>query len=190
MDGLLTPRLMLRRWREADRDVFHRLNSDDVVMRFFPMRRTRLESDAMMDLVEDRYAREGIGFLALQELSTGAVVGMLGAGRLGDHHPFAGAVELGWRLLPEYWGRGYATEGALASAAACFETLGVQEVVAQCVVTNEASQAVMRRIGMTPAETFAHPDVDPDRFPELVEHRLFRLSRADWQAQRSASSAG
>ncbi len=49
MDGLRTERLTLRRWREDDRPVFHRLNADPVVMRFFDKRMSREDADATMD---------------------------------------------------------------------------------------------------------------------------------------------
>ena len=51
MRPIRTARLILRNWEERDRDLFHRINSDDRVMEFFPFRRDRAEADAMMDRV-------------------------------------------------------------------------------------------------------------------------------------------
>lgn len=181
IDNLTTPRLRLRRWERRDRPVFHRLNSDDTIMHFFPQRRTRAGSNALMETVTERLDECGLGFLALVLRATDEVIGMLGLGVLGPHHPHAGAAEIGWRLLPEHWGAGYATEGGRACVDALFAQPGRDEVVSQCVVGNAASAAVMLRLGMHETERFDHPDVDPATHRHLVRHRLFRLSRSEWR---------
>lgn len=179
MDGLRTQRLLLRRWRNEDRPVFHRLNSDDDIMRFFPMRRTRAESDAVMDELDARLEREKVGFLALERSADKRVIGILGMGVLGAGHPFAGQVEIGWRLVPEAQGHGYATEGADACLAFGFGKLDLAEIVSQCATRNLRSEAVMLRLGFRFAETFDHPSVDAQTHPELVRHSLYRLRRED-----------
>ena len=65
MIRLETPRLIIRNWEERDRDLFFRINSDDEVMRFFPFRRSRTESDAFMDRIRDANEERGDGFAAL-----------------------------------------------------------------------------------------------------------------------------
>ncbi len=62
--------------------------------------------------------------------------------------PFAPAVEIGWRLHPDYWGHGYATEAAAASLRFGFDEAGLDEIVAFTTTLNTRSQAVMARIGM------------------------------------------
>ncbi|MBB3998489.1 hypothetical protein GGR04_002330 [Aureimonas pseudogalii] len=76
LEGLRTERLHLRRWREEDRPVFHRLNSDEAVMAFFPFRRTQAESEAAMDLWNESLDRTGLQFLAAERQADGVVVGM------------------------------------------------------------------------------------------------------------------
>ena len=80
-----------------------------------------------------------------------------------DAH-FMPCVEIGWRLAAEHWGRGYATEAALASARHAFETVGPAQLVSFTTPQNVRSQAVMRRIGMThdQADDFDHPRCLPD----------------------------
>jgi RimJ/RimL family protein N-acetyltransferase len=94
-----------------------------------------------------------------------------------------GTIEIGWRLAPEYWGKGYATEAAEAWLAFGFETLGLDEIVSFAVAGNRRSTAVMERIGMKadPASDFDHPAIGDD-YAHLRRHVTYRLSRADWQA--------
>lgn len=49
MKALATRRLLICDWREDDRELFHRINSDEQVMEFFPFRRDRAQSDAFVD---------------------------------------------------------------------------------------------------------------------------------------------
>lgn len=183
LEGLRTERLLLRRWRDEDRPVFHCLNSDEAVMAFFPFRRTRAESDAAMDLWNESLERTGLQFLAAERQVDGAVVGMIGLGGVeGAGYPFAPTVQIGWRLLPEVHGVGLATEGARACLRHAFERLDLPEVVSYCVVENRASEAVMRRIGLRLAGRFDHPSVDPQTHPHLVRHTLTRITAEEWRA--------
>ena len=99
---------------------------------------------------------------------------------IGFDAPFNPSVEVGWRLKRSAWGKGYALEAARAAITDGFERVGLDAIVSMTAVTNERSQAVMRRLGMThdPAEDFEHPRV-PEGSP-LRPHVLFRLRRDDW----------
>ena len=90
---------------------------------------------------------------------------------------FAPAVELGWRLAHECWGRGIAYEAATASTAFAFERLGLEELVAYTAAVNERSRRLMERLGMTrdPAEDFVHPSREVQG--RLAAHVLYRLRR-------------
>jgi len=83
---------------------------------------------------------------------------------MGDDLPAPGAIELGWRLHPDAQGAGLATEGAAAARDWAFANLDVDEVVAITAETNMRSQAVMRKIGLTPdpARDFDHPRLAED----------------------------
>lgn len=184
MKAIRTERLVLRNWEERDRPLFHHINSDDRVMEFFPFRRDRAQSDAKMDELRDAIERDGFGFAPAEIAATGECIGFVGIVRT-DHLPFLpqGTVEIGWRLAPEYWGRGYVSEAARAWLAFGFETLGLDEIVSFAVAANLRSSAVMERIGMKaePSSDFDHPGV-PDSHPHLKRHVFYRLSRADWKA--------
>ena len=101
-------------------------------------------------------------------------VGMVGLHRVNPALPSAPAVEVGWRLHPDHWGHGYATEAAAASLDYGFGPAGLDEIVAFTTTLNTRSQAVMQRIGMVrdPAGDFDHPSL-PEGSP-LRRHVLFR----------------
>ena len=62
---------------------------------------------------------------------------------------FTPCVEVGWRLPFEHWGHGYATEAATAAIRFGFDELGLDQVVAVTMPTNEASRRVMEKCGLT-----------------------------------------
>jgi RimJ/RimL family protein N-acetyltransferase len=99
-------------------------------------------------------------------------------------------IEVGWRLARGQWGRGYATEGSRAALGFAFRELGLPRVHSFTVPQNERSWRVMERIGMSRVTDgdFDHPRVDPARYPHLVRHVLYEITRAQWEAQASPSS--
>jgi RimJ/RimL family protein N-acetyltransferase len=176
---LKTARLLLRRWRETDHAPFAMLNSDPVVMEYFPGRLTRAESDEQIARIDAGFATHGYGLWALEVRATGEFVGFTGLAVPSFNAHFMPAVEVGWRLARSAWGMGYATEAGLASIAFGFQDAGLDEIVSFTSAANVRSRAVMERIGMThdPADDFDHPELDEaDR---LRPHVLYRISAAD-----------
>ena len=162
-----TERLVLRPWREEDKEPFAALNADPVVMEHFPSTMTREESDAFADYNIATIAERGWGLWAVDP-GTGFI------GFVGLNEPrFRPGVEIGWRLARDAWGHGYATEAARAVLAFAFDELGLDEVISFTSTTNVRSQRVMERIGMThdPADDFDHPNVADER---LRRHVLYR----------------
>jgi RimJ/RimL family protein N-acetyltransferase len=187
MMPLRSQRLILRNWTDSDRPLFHRINSHDEIMRFFPMRRDRAQSDAMMDLLSQAIERDGFGWTAAQRIDTGDCIGFVGlsiAEIAGILDP--GAMEIGWRLVPEAWGKGYATEAAERLAAFAFDELGRDRIYSFAVLENRPSIAVMERLGMTQLADFDHPRV-PDSHPHLRRHALYELTANAWRARRLPS---
>ncbi|WP_421912413.1 GNAT family N-acetyltransferase [Mesorhizobium sp.] len=187
MKPIRTERLILRNWEDRDRELFHRINSNERVMEFFPFRRDRARADAKMDELRAVIERDGYGFAAAEIAATGECIGFVGITGTG-HLPFlpAGSIEIGWRLAPEFWGKGYVTEAADAWLAYGFETLGLDEIVSFAVADNHRSTAVMERIGMTadPSADFDHPGI-PDSHPALKRHVFYRLTAKNWWKNRS-----
>ncbi|MDG4894008.1 GNAT family N-acetyltransferase [Mesorhizobium sp. WSM4976] len=189
MTPIRTERLILRNWEDRDRVLFHRINSDERVMEFFPFRRDRVAADAKMDEVRAWIEEDGYGFAAAEIAETGECVGFVGLSGTEDIDVLApGTIEIGWRLAPEFWGNGYVTEAAEAWLAFGFETLGVAEIVSFAVADNHRSITVMKRLGMRadPGADFDHPSV-PDSHAHLKRHVMYRLSREAWQQRKRAT---
>ncbi|MGI8447461.1 MAG: GNAT family N-acetyltransferase [Streptosporangiaceae bacterium] len=179
-DVIRTERLLMRRWREDDREPFAALNADPEVMRYFPAPLDRAASDAMMDRIEDLFGRQGFGLWALEvagpELaSTGEFIGFTGLNPMPPGVPGAGGMEVGWRLARQAWHHGYATEAAVAAAGVAFGGAGLAEIWSMTAVANEPSQAVMRRLGMSLHAGFDHPAVEAGH--PLRPHVAYRLAR-------------
>jgi RimJ/RimL family protein N-acetyltransferase len=188
MKPLLTERLILRNWEERDRDLCHLINSDEQVMEFYPFRRTRGESDAQFATWRDDIDRLGFGMFALELRDGGECIGYCGIkhANVMPHLPEE-TVEIGWRLAPPFWGRGYVTEAARRSLDFGFDDAGLSEIIAYAVPANRRSTAVMERLGMRRDEPsdFDHPRV-PDSKPHLKRHVVYRLSADDWRQKKKA----
>ena len=173
-----TQRLVLRGWRDGDRDAFGAMNADPEVMHHFPEVLTREQSDAMFDRVAAHLDREGWGLWAVQRVDTGEVAGFTGLAVPRHDLPFQPCVEVGWRFARSAWGHGFATEAAREALRVGFDELGLAEVVSFTTVANTRSRAVMERLGMSrdPADDFGHPALAPGH--PLRPHVLYRI-RAD-----------
>jgi len=172
-----TARLLLRRWRDMDRDRFAALNADPEVMRYFLGTRDREESDREAAFLHGRFEADGFGPWAVELPGRADFIGFVGPWRMTRVMPFSPAVEIGWRLSKEHWGKGYAVEAANAALADLFARTTVDEVVAYTAVSNTPSQRVMEKLGMTcnRLEDFDHPAA-PEGHP-LRRGVLYRLRR-------------
>lgn len=182
MSKLVTERLRLRQWRDADLDPFAALNADAEVMRHFPATMTRAESDAFADGVRAKIAHDGWGLWAIEVTDGPSFIGFVGLNRPRFEAHFTPAVEVGWRLTRQYWGNGYATEAAAGALSFGFEQLDLAEIVSFTVPANERSRRVMRRLGMShdQAGDFDHPNVTDG---PLRHHVLYRMSKDEWLAR-------
>ena len=162
---LCTERLVLRPWRDEDREPFAALNADPEVMAHFPGVLTREQSDALADRIATHFAVHGYGLWAVE--AQGRFVGFTGlawSDVTGERR-----LEVGWRLARDAWGHGWATEAA--GAALDVGLRQAPEVVSFTAVGNERSWRVMERLGMRRSGEFDHPREDlPER---LRRHVLY-----------------
>ncbi len=175
---LRTDRLLLRGWTSDDRTSLALINAGPRVMEFLGAPMTRDQSDAMADRIEAKFAKQGFGFWAVEVLGGARLIGFVGLNIPDFEAPFMPAVEIGWRLGAEYWGRGYASEAARAALDFGFDVGRLDEIVAFTAAGNVRSRSVMDRIGMThdPRDDFDHPTV-PAESP-LRPHVLYRIGAA------------
>ena len=184
MTELSTDRLLLRNWRDSDREPFAALNADPAVMEHFPAPQTREQSDGLIDRNRPLIDERGWGLWALEVKETGDFIGFTGLSVPSFEAHFMPAVEIGWRLAKGAWGNGYASEAARAALAHGFGPAGLGEIVSFTATTNVPSQRVMQRIGMRHDEAgdFDHPRIADGH--RLKRHVFYRIDRAQWVSTR------
>ncbi len=171
---LRSARLLLRPWLATDVAPFAELNADARVMEFFPQTLDRAQSAALAAKLQSQIESNGYGLWAVEIPGEIAFAGFLGLQAVPLDLPFAPAMEIGWRLAFDAWGRGLATEGARTVLDFAHTRLGFAEIVSMTSVRNTRSRRVMEKLGMTrdPADDFVHL-----RVPEghrLRPHVLYR----------------
>ena len=186
---LRTDRLRLRRWLPTDLTPFAALNADRRVMEHFPAALSREESDALAARIEAHFDQYGFGPWAVEIPGLAPFAGFVGLSVPRFEAHFTPCVEIRWRLAAQYWGRGYATEGARVVSAFAFQTMGLGDIVSFTVPANLRSRRVMERIGMVhnPADDFDHPGL-PEKHP-LRRHVLYRMPRIGHLPQGSSTRA-
>jgi RimJ/RimL family protein N-acetyltransferase len=173
---LTSPRLRLRRWRPDDRPLFAAINEEPAVRRYLtPLTREGL--DAMLDRIDAHFARHGWGFWALEERSSGVLIGMCGLMHVEWQAFFTPAVEIGWRLSTPWQGKGLAREAAEAALDAAFGSLGLARVVSFTVPANRASWGLMERLGMRRIGAFDNPSLPAGH--SLRQQVVYETTAAD-----------
>jgi RimJ/RimL family protein N-acetyltransferase len=183
MRTLTTARLELRPWEDSFEGELLRLSSDARVMRFIGDGRPWTREHAAQRHREHlaHWREHGFGWRAVLERDRFAGVAALN--RLGPTVPGIeeSALEIGWWVDPDSWGRGVATEAALALRDEAFGEVGAERVAARYQPANVASGRVMVKLGMR-----RHSDTT-GRTGEPV--RVYEMNRTDWRAALSRRPA-
>lgn len=146
---IVTERLRLRDWTLDDANAYYEgLLSDPDVMRYLPggTPRPREAADKSIHWLTKHGEEHGFTLWAVEELSSGALVGNCGLVYIPGGQN--GEVEVAYTLAKAFWGKGYATEAARASIVYGFENCNLSEIYGLAFPLNEASQKVLRKIGM------------------------------------------
>jgi RimJ/RimL family protein N-acetyltransferase len=171
---LVTTRLRLREWNDADLEPFAAINADPHVMAHFVAPLSRAQSDIVAARIRRHFDVHGFGLWAVEIPGHTSFAGVVGLSVPAFEAHFTPCIEIGWRLGSEYWGRGYAFEGAAAAMQFGFERLGLREIVAFTVPANTRSRRLMARLDMTHHEgdDFDHPGLPTGH--RLRRHVLYR----------------
>ena len=140
-----TARLRFREMADDDLDAIAALLGSPEVMRYYPRPKTRDEAQAWIDWTRDGYAKRGYGLWVI-ETHDGEFVGDCGLTRQKVND--APVMEVGYHLLPQHQGQGYAVEAARACVEFGFGQLGADHIVAIINPDNAPSRRVAERIGM------------------------------------------
>jgi len=160
MNSLLeTPRLILRELQNEDAASMFELDSNAEVHRYLgntPVQ-SKEESEKIILFIRKQYVDNGIGRWALIEKASGEFMGWAGLKlvkeEINGHKDF---YDLGYRLMPRYWGKGYATEAGKALVTYAFETLQAKNVFAFVDAENAASIKVLQKAGLQYASQFMY----------------------------------
>lgn len=156
-------RLGFRIWKEEDLDDFNVMNADPLVMQHFPAILSAKESKKSMEKQITKYDEKGYCYFAVDELSSGKLIGMIGISDKDFEASFTPCIDIGWRIAKEFWNKGYATEGAKRCLQYAFETLNLHRIISIAPKVNTNSIQVMKKIGMYKIDDFKHP--------HLLEHK-------------------
>lgn len=159
MTEIQTPRLLLRRWRDDDLVPMAEINADPDVMQWIGDGSVRdLEQTAeAIERWEEEWDEEGFGLFAVELLASGELIGFVGLSVPTFLPEVLPAVEIGWRLGRQFWGQGYASEAAHATLEFALQDRGLDRVISITRTGNEASENVMRKLGMVPERQTTHP---------------------------------
>jgi RimJ/RimL family protein N-acetyltransferase len=179
---LRTERLELRRFDLSDVDELSRVFAKPEVWRF-PYGRgfDRAETEQFLDRQIEHWDNFGFGCWAARR--NDVVIGYLGLSVPTFLPEILPAVEVGWRLDPDHWGRGLASEGARAALREGFETLELDEICSLPQSLNPPSSRVCERIGLRFQRTIWCP---PTSRRGAIEVRMYRLTAAEWRGEATA----
>lgn len=169
-----TDRLLLGEIITADAAGMFELDSDPEVHRYLWDKRPKTIEDSakIIDNIHQQYEDNGCGRLAMIEKATGDFMGWTGIKlekqKTNGHTDF---YDLGYRMIPRYWGKGFATESALASVAYGFERMGLSTIYGAADARNIASCNVLTKAGLQFVEQFED---------EGYLCNWYRLDREDW----------
>ncbi|HEY9677555.1 MAG TPA: GNAT family N-acetyltransferase [Drouetiella sp.] len=180
-EKLETGRLILRRWKDSDLELYSALNADPDVMEHFPSTLSLEDSEKSMGRIMAHFEKHHFGLWAVESKQASEFIGFIGLQNAPFEAHFTPCVEIGWRLSKQHWGYGYASEGARMALRDGFERLQLREIVAITTTENERSMRVMEKIGMTrnKDDDFDHPKIETGS--RWCRHVLYRLQRQHWE---------
>ncbi|WP_375437205.1 GNAT family N-acetyltransferase [uncultured Hymenobacter sp.] len=157
-----TPRLLLRKIELTDAPGILALDSDPDVLRYVPNApiSTLAEATGIVEHIRAQYQRNGIGRWAVKRKTDGAFVGWCGLKLVDDAvtNGHTNYYDIGYRLLAQYWGSGYASEAAEASLRYGFEVLQLPVINATVMHENLASRRILEKLGLARTGEFTEVD--------------------------------
>jgi RimJ/RimL family protein N-acetyltransferase len=175
-----TERLLIRPWREGDREEYLASCNSEAVTAHLGGPAKVEHIDAALARIARSQDEQGFSFWAVERKSDGRFLGYCGLKLTNlPGTPVEKDIEIGWRLREDAWGQGYASEAAEAVLAWAWANLSVERIVSFTIPANAPSRRVMERIGMIrrPDLDFGHPAY-PAGHP-LSAHVAYAAERPD-----------
>lgn len=180
-----TARLSARPIGPDDLDLLLRMHRDPVVMATLGGLKEDSWSQQYLAGNLEHWAKWGYGIWMVFDRATGAYAGR-GALRHYlikgvDEETVEDAVEVGYALMPEYWGRGLATELARELVRIAFADVGLDGLICLTLTTNLKSQRVMQKAGFAYDRDIVHAE---------LPHVLYRQSAEEWRRREENTGSG
>jgi RimJ/RimL family protein N-acetyltransferase len=159
-----TERLILREILPTDIEGMFELDSDPEVHKYLgnnPIK-TKEEASKAISFIRQQYVERGVGRWAVIEKTTGEFIGWSGIKLNAKGEELNGKVnfyDVGYRFIPRYWGKGYATESAIAALKYGFETMKLKTIVGAADLDNIGSNKVLKKIGLKFCNEFIYDDI-------------------------------
>jgi RimJ/RimL family protein N-acetyltransferase len=176
-----TERLILREMLPEDEGGLFELDANHEVHRYLgnkPIHNIEQAREAIR-FIREQYIDNGIGRWAIIEKKTNKFIGWAGLKfvkeKINNHTNY---YDLGYRLIKKYWGKGFATEAAIASLDYGFDKLELQEIFAMADKENIGSNKVLKKLGLKLMDTFEY---------DGVIHNWYHMERNEWKNKNLAS---
>ena len=172
-----TERLALRELTEEDFEAAREILGDASVMYAWEHGFSDGETRAWIAENIARYRRDGFSYFAAEERTGGALAGFIGP--LVENVEGKRRMGVAYILGKNFWGRGYASEGAAACVDYAFDQLGAAEVIAEIRPENSASRRVAERLGMIARESFVKIYKGKE-----MPHLIYVITKEEWTARK------
>jgi len=166
-----TERFILREMLPTDVEGMFELDADPDVHRYLGNEpaNTKEEIVDIINFIRQQYVDQGIGRWAIIDKESNEFIGWSGlkfvTNEINNHRNY---YDLGYRLIKRKWGQGIATETSIASIEYAFVKLKAQEVYAIADCQHEASNKILKKVGLLCVDTF---DLDG------VQHNWYKMDR-------------
>lgn len=174
-----TDRLILREIILTDIEGMYELDSDPEVHKYLGNNPVKEKEEVIevINFIRQQYIVNGIGRWAIIDKKTNDFIGWTGlkyVTELTNNHK--NYYDLGYRLRKKYWGKGIATESAIASLDYAFDKLNAKEVYAMADCKNDDSNKILKKLGLNFIEKF---ELDG------VEHNWYKIIKTEYRNKKS-----
>ncbi len=150
-------RLGFRQWLDSDLVQMIEINTDPLVMEYFPSIPSEEQTLAFVKKMKVQFETKGYCYFAVEKLKNNEFIGFIGLSEPTFESDFTPCIDIGWRLKSSEWNNGFATEGAKTCLKFGFENLKIKTIYSIAPIVNEKSILVMEKIGMAKVKNFMHP---------------------------------
>lgn len=161
-----TERLVLKPFTDKETPGIFELDSNPEVHKYLGKNPITSYNQAKESIafLKEQYEKRGIARFATFEKSSGEFIGWSGLklnkGKKETLNGFTNFIDIGYRFIPRFWGKGYASETAFACLHFGFTTMNYNIIYGAAEVGNVASNKILQKIGLQFVNTFDHKGVD------------------------------